>query len=84
MYDGILDNPRIVTVNSTEYTIDEDAVLKMTEEQMMEEARKGYLIRDPHRNLVICPEGAILRQKSICRINRQLANRNYSNSTRVK
>ena len=39
----------------------------MTEEQMVEEARKGYLIRDPHRNLVICPEGAILRQKSIKR-----------------
>ena len=65
VYDGILDNPRIVTVNSTEYTIDEDAVLKMTEEQMAEEAKKGYLIRDPYRNLVICPEGAILRQKSI-------------------
>ena len=67
VYDGVLDNPRIVTVNSTEYTIDEDAVLNMTEEQMVEEARKGYLIRDPHRNLVICPEGAILRQKSIKR-----------------
>ena len=41
VYGGVLDNPRIVTVNSTEYTIDEDAVLNMTEEQMVEEARKG-------------------------------------------
>lgn len=42
-------------------------VLKMTHEQMVEEARRGYLIRDHHRNLVIRPEGAILRQKSIKR-----------------
>jgi len=67
IYDGILSNPRIVEVKSTEYTIDSDAVLKMSNEQMVEEASKGYLIRDPYRNLVICPSGAILRQKSIKR-----------------
>jgi len=69
VYGGILSNPEIISVKSTEYeyTIADDAVLKMTQEQMVEEARKGYLIRDPHRNLVICPEGAILRQKSIKR-----------------
>lgn len=67
VYDGVLSDPEIVTVKSTEYTIADDAVLKMTHDQMVEAARKGYLIRDPHRNLVICPEGAILRQKSIKR-----------------
>ena len=67
VYDGILIDPEIVTVKSTEYTIADDAVLRMTHDQMVEAARKGYLIRDPHRNLVICPEGAILRQKSIKR-----------------
>ena len=67
VYGGILSNPEIISVKNTEYTIADDAVLKMTHEQMVEEARKGYLIRDPHRNLVICPEGAILRQKSIKR-----------------
>ena len=67
VYRGILTNPEIISVKNTEYTIADDAVLKMTHEQMVEEARKGYLIRDPHRNLVICPEGAILRQKSIKR-----------------
>lgn len=67
VYDGILSDPEIVTVKSTEYTIADDAVLRMTHDQMVEAARKGYLIRDPHRNLVICPEGAILRQKSIKR-----------------
>lgn len=67
IYDGILSDPEVISVKSTEYTIVDDAVLKMTHEQMVEAARKGYLIRDPHRNLVICPEGAILRQKSIKR-----------------
>mgnify|MGYP004461434101 CR=1 FL=1 len=67
VYGDILSNPEIISVKSTEYTISDDAVLKMTQEQMVEDARKGYLIRDPHRNLVICPEGAILRQKSIKR-----------------
>ena len=67
VYGGILSNPEIISVKSTEYTIADDAVLKMTQEQMVEEARKGYLIRDPHRNLVICPEGDIFRQKSIKR-----------------
>ena len=67
VYGGILTNPEIISVKNTEYTTADDAVLKMTHEQMVEEARKGYLIRDPHRNLVICPEGAILRQKSIKR-----------------
>lgn len=67
VYDGVLSDPEIVTVKSTEYTIADDAVLKMTHDQMVEAVRKGYFIRDPHRNLVIYPEGAILRQKSIKR-----------------
>ena len=67
IYEGILSDPEIISVKSTEYTIADDAVLRMTHDQMVETARKGYLIRDPHRNLVICPEGAILRQKSIKR-----------------
>lgn len=40
VYDGILSDPEIVSVKSTEYTIADDAVLKMTHEQMVEEARK--------------------------------------------
>lgn len=67
VYGGILSNPKIISVKSTEYTTADDEILKMTHEQMVEEARRGYLIRDPHRNLVICPEGAILRQNSIKR-----------------
>lgn len=67
VYDGILSNPEIIAVKSTEYDIADDAALKMTHEQMVEMAKRGYLVRDPHRNLVVCPEGAILRQKSIKR-----------------
>lgn len=36
-----------------------------TEEEMMDRAKEGYFVRDPERNLVYCPNGEILRQKSI-------------------
>lgn len=36
-----------------------------TAEEMMERAKEGYFVRDPERNLVYCPNGEILRQKSI-------------------
>ena len=36
-----------------------------TEEEMLERAKEGYYVRDPERNLVYCPAGEILRQKSI-------------------
>ena len=34
-------------------------------EEMAERAKEGYFVRDPGRNLVICPAGEILRQKSV-------------------
>lgn len=36
-----------------------------TEEEMMAGAKEGYFVRDPERNLVYCPNGEALRQKSI-------------------
>lgn len=36
-----------------------------TEEEMMTRAKEGYFVRDPERNLVYCPNGEVLRQKSI-------------------
>ena len=36
-----------------------------TQEEMMARAKEGYFVRDPERNLVYCPNGEILRQKSI-------------------
>ena len=32
---------------------------------MMTRAKEGYFVRDPERNLVYCPNGEVLRQKSI-------------------
>lgn len=36
-----------------------------TPEQMKSRAEEGFFVRDPERNLVYCPQGEILRQKSI-------------------
>lgn len=36
-----------------------------TPEEMMEKAKEGFFVRDPERNLVYCPQGEILRPKSI-------------------
>lgn len=36
-----------------------------TEEEMKTRASEGYFVRDPERNLVYCPAGQVLRQKSI-------------------
>lgn len=40
-------------------------VLKMTPEQMKSKAMEGYFVRDAKSNLVYCPQGNILRQKSL-------------------
>ena len=36
-----------------------------TQEEMINRAKEGYFVRDPERNLVYCPNGEMLRQKSI-------------------
>lgn len=56
-------------VEVKEYTSDvaESAVLKMTPKQIRAKALEGYFVRDAERNLVYCPQGEILRQKSIKR-----------------
>jgi len=46
-----------------------------TPEEMTTRAEKGYFVRDPERNLVYCPNGEILRQKSI----KKNGNIRYSN-----
>ena len=42
-------------------------ILKMTHEQMRIKAMEGYFVRDANCNLVYCPAGNTLRQKSIKR-----------------
>lgn len=49
-------------------------------EEMQEKAREGYFVRDPERNLVYCPVGEILRQKSI----KKNGNIRYANKNACK
>ncbi len=67
MYTGILTNAVFKDVSSfTKGDHNTDAeVLSMFPEQMREKAIKGYFVRDVQRNLVYCPAGEILRQKSL-------------------
>lgn len=51
-----------------------------TPEEMMQRAKEGYYVRDPERNLVYCPNGEILRQKSI----KKNGNIRYSNKNACK
>ena len=37
----------------------------MTLEEMIAKAHEGYFVRDAERNMVICPQGEILRPKSV-------------------
>ena len=36
-----------------------------SQQEMISRAKDGYFVRDPEKNLVYCPNGEILRQKSI-------------------
>lgn len=49
-------------------------------EEMQEKAQEGYFVRDPERNLVYCPGGDILRQKSI----KKNGNIRYANKNACK
>lgn len=49
-------------------------------EEMQEKAKEGYFVRDPERNLVYCPAGEILRQKSI----KKNGNIRYANKNACK
>lgn len=48
-----------------ENTDEKSSSIYGSEEEMKEHAREGYFVRDPERNIVYCPAGATLRQKSI-------------------
>jgi len=48
-----------------------------SEEDMKLRAKDGYFVRDPERNLVYCPAGEVMRQKSI----KKNGNIRYANKT---
>lgn len=64
IYAGILTDIQITEVKEHITDVADSAVLKMTPEQMRAKALEGYFVRDAERNLVYCPQGEILRQKS--------------------
>lgn len=66
-YKGILSDVEIKEVKTRMTAIPDSDILKMTPEQMQAKALDGYFVRDAARNLVYCPQGEILRQKSIKR-----------------
>ena len=67
VYEGILTDAQTAEVKEFATDVVDSAVLKMTPEQMRAKALEGYFVRDAERNLVYCPQGEILRQKSIKR-----------------
>ena len=64
-FESVLSDVVIEEVVKTHMEITDSRVATMTQEEMMAKAREGYFVRDAGRNLVYCPQGVILRQKSI-------------------
>jgi transposase len=67
VYNGILTDMEIVEVKKRILSTSDSAVLSMTSQQMRAKALEGFFVRDTECNLVYCPQGEILRQKSIKR-----------------
>ena len=66
-YKGVLTDVRTAEVKEYASDVADSVVLQMTPEQMRSKALEGYFVRDAERNLVYCPQGETLRQKSIKR-----------------
>ena len=64
-YKDILTDVEVTEEKSYVADIPDSAVLNMTGEEMRAKAAEGYFVRDAERNLVYCPQGHILRQKSV-------------------
>lgn len=64
-YKDILTDMKVEEKKSYVADIPDSDVLKMTDEEMKAKAAEGYFMRDAERNLVYCPQGEIMRQKSI-------------------
>lgn len=65
VYKGILKAEGIKDRSHYEYESTDAGIAKMDTEQMILKAREGYFVRDADSNLVFCPQGKVLRQKSI-------------------
>lgn len=63
--EGILTDATVEEVVKRHHETTDSEIAKMTLEQMVAKAREGYFVRDADRNIVFCPQGEILRPKSI-------------------
>lgn len=63
-YKNVLSDVEIAEVRRHSLIVSDSAVLDMTPDEMRTKALEGYFVRDAARNLVYCPQGEILRQKS--------------------
>lgn len=61
----VLSDATIEEVTRTHRESTDSSVVNMTVEEMLSKAHEGYFVRDAGRNLVYCPQGAILRPKSV-------------------
>ncbi|MBQ3941859.1 MAG: transposase [Bacteroidales bacterium] len=63
--ENILSEARIEEVMTYHRETTDSDIAKMTLEEMIAKAHEGYFVRDAERNMVICPQGEILRPKSV-------------------
>lgn len=66
-YQGILTDAEITEVRRRALPASDSGVLRMNPEEMRRKAIEGFFVRDAERNLVYCPQGETLRQKSVRR-----------------
>lgn len=66
-YKDILSGVKVCDVKACRPDVTDAGILKMSDKQMRAKAAQGCFIRDAERNLVYCPQGEILRQKSVKR-----------------
>lgn len=68
-YKGVITEMEVAEVRrkvSDEPEADAEAISPYgTPEEMLARAMEGYFVRDPERNLVYCPNGEVLRQKTV-------------------
>lgn len=66
-YKGILTDAEKTEVRRRMTSTSDSDILRMSPDEMREKALEGFFVRDAERNLVYCPQGEILRQKSVKR-----------------
>lgn len=67
VYRDVLDKRGVIECRESEQDTAIRTLLKLSPAGMRKIALRGYFVRDPEANLVYCPLGEILRQKSVKR-----------------